>query len=53
MDPLAEICAALAVGQDVANPAIFTGFACIALLGAGAATGIALYERNQSVGELG
>ena len=36
----------LAIGQDVSNAAIFTGSACIALLGAAAAAGIAIYERN-------
>lgn len=36
----------LAVGRDVGNAAIFGGSACVALLGAAAAAGIALYERN-------
>jgi len=38
----------LAVGRDVSNAAIFAGSACIALLGAAAAMGIAVYERGQA-----
>jgi AAHS family 4-hydroxybenzoate transporter-like MFS transporter len=38
----------LAVGWDVSNAVIFAGSACVALLGAAAATGIAVYERRQA-----
>lgn len=38
----------LAVGRDVSNAVIFVGSGCVALLGAAAAMGIALYERREA-----
>lgn len=38
----------VAVGWDVSNTVIFAGSACVALLGAAAAMGVAIYERRQA-----